>query len=527
MRTVTKGRWRGALESRLTASGDDRGVALLTALMFMILAAGLSLVLLSTILSQAVPAYTAAKNTRTVYAAQAGLQSALAIIRSVAAPPDADNHVFGAPEKLPCSVAGSVSAEGTGASYAVTVQYFSSDPTNMTPDWRNKNALVCSTSTGVATVPKFAYVASSGLDAAIPGSGSATIGNRALSAIYQFKITNINIAGGMIYNSDSTFCAEAVGKTAGSEVKFVKAAQCLNTPLQLWIYAPDWQLKLASTVGVGLTSMCITGPVNDTDSTQNVLLQPCQTDATRWNQLWSWVGGGTWAGQLKTIGNGPSAYCLQTSGADGSDLSSKKLQVKKACLSGSAYQPTGAFNPSLSVGAGAAGYGTHQIVNYQEFGRCADVTNEDDTYSYMIVYPCKQDPTGVGNYLKWNHKWYYSEPTGGAKTLGPQQIYINNASGVKKCLTSPTGSGVDVTFTACNSSDAQKWTRVENTGDYSTSYLFVNNWGKCLFADPSSLHNSKWSKIRVTTCNSSLAQKWNAPPTYTDATFGGYREVAG
>ncbi|GAA3895788.1 hypothetical protein GCM10022381_41630 [Leifsonia kafniensis] len=523
-------RWRSNLEARLLVRGDDRGVALLTALMFMIFATGLSLVLLSAILSQAVPAYTAQKNTRTVYAAQAGLQSALALIRSADAAPDAAGNVYGVPAELPCSAAGNVTADTKGASYLVTLQYFTADPTSRDAAWRASNKMDCP----VATVPKYAYVESSGQDAAIPGNSNATVGNRALSAIYKFKTTNANIIGGMIYNSNSSYCMEAVAKTAGSEMKFVPAAQCQATPLQLWIYATDYELKLASTVAVGSVSMCITGPVADTESTQKALLQPCQTNDTRWNQLWSWVGGGTWAGQQKIIANGPGTYCLQTSSADGSNLSSKRLEVKKSCAVGTfpnySYQPTGTFNPSLSVGAGAAGYDTHQIVNYQEFGRCADVTAEEDTTAYMIVYPCKQDPTALGTYLKWNHKWYYTKPPEGSTTLGPQPIYIDNnktSTTVRKCLTSPAVGDVDVTFTLCNSSlDRQKWTRVENTGDYSSSYLFVNSEGKCLTADMSSLHDSKWSKVRVANCNGSLAQKWNAPPTYVDATFGGYREVA-
>ena len=59
---------------------------------------------------------------------------------------------------------------------------------------------------------------------------------------------------------------------------------------------------------------------------------------------------------------------------------------------------------------------TKQIVNFKEFGRCADVTganinNADTPGEFNIVYPCKQDPVGAG--LAWNHKWYYNSPTVG------------------------------------------------------------------------------------------------------------------
>lgn len=529
MKLLNRARWLSALETRLAARGGDRGVALLTALMFMLFATGLSLVLLSVILSQAVPAYTAEKNTRTVYAAQAGLQSALALIRSADAPPDLSHKVYGNPADLPCSVSGNVAADGTASSYSVSIQYFTSDPTNTSDSWRAANMMACSV--GVSTVPKYAYVSSSGQDSAIPGNTNAAAGNRALSAIYKFNTTNVNIEGGMIHNSNGTFCMEAVAATSGSNVKFVPAAQCLNTPLQLWVYATDYELKLASTMVPGSVALCITGPALDGENTQRATLQPCQSNSTRWNQLWSWTGDNTWGGQQPSITGGPSTYCLQASLADGSNLSSSFVEVKKSCTTGLfpnyTYKPTGTFTPSLSVGAGAAGYNTNQIVNYQEFGRCADVTDEVDTRAYMIVYPCKQDPTGVGTYLKWNHKWFYVKPTEPVTSSAPQQITIKNASGATRCLTSPTSTGVEVTFTACTTSSLQLWTRVEKTSDYASSYLILNSAGKCLVADPSSLHNAKWSKVRVANCNGSLAQKWNAPPTNVDAEFGGYREVAG
>ena len=54
-----------ALGGRLREQGEE-GVALLTAILFMILVAGLSVVLLSVILSQATPVFIAQKNTMTM-----------------------------------------------------------------------------------------------------------------------------------------------------------------------------------------------------------------------------------------------------------------------------------------------------------------------------------------------------------------------------------------------------------------------------------------------------------------------------
>lgn len=546
MKRLNRARCRSALETRLAAHRGDRGVALLTALMFMLFATGLSLVLLSVILSQAVPAYTAQKNTRTVYAAQAGLQSALALIRSADAPPDLSLKVYGKPADLPCSVSGNVAADGTGASYSVSIQYFTSDPTNTTDSWRAANMMACSV--GVSTVPKYAYVSSRGQDSAIPGNADAAAGNRALSAIYKFNTTNVNIEGGMIRSANSAYCLEADVLSSGaigvgSKVKFALAAGCSNQASQLWVYSTDYELKLASSIVGGAAGLCITGPATDGADTQDITLTTCKSapDGGRWNQLWSWVGSYTWSGQSPTT-LAPSRYCLDTGYGAAVSLTGKFLQVKKNCGNAAltTYSPTGSFAPSLAVGAGAASYDTHQLVNYLEFGRCADVTSEVWSSAFMISYPCKQDPTGTGNNLLWNHKWYYSEPTLPdpvdptkiSSSLGPQQIYIYLEAAMtnKRCLTAPTSGSGNVTFSTCNSASVlQQWTRVKDTGDYSSSYLMLNQ-GKCLFVNQSDVYTNggrDYSKIQLANCNGSLSQKWNAPSTNVGADFGGYREVAG
>jgi hypothetical protein len=527
MITSTLTRWRLSQLRRVALRSNESGVALLTSIFFMILAAGLSVVLLSAIISQAAPAIAAAKNTRTVYSAQAGLQTVLGLIRSSGST-DATGHVFGSPALLPCkssglSVAsGRVNASGVGAYYTVTVDYFTSDPANTTDTWRSSNRIPCASLLSVPpVVPKYAYVYSGGKDAAAPAT--PLDGDRSLSAIYKFKVSNVNISGGPIYNSNGQFCLEAVTAVAGSQVKFVTGTPCPNGALDLWTYSTDYQLELASTTVGGLPGLCISDPRTGSDSsTLAAVLQACRlpADAARWNQLWSWTGDYSWRGQKNPFTNGPSNFCLSPNMPDGSNLSGRYLYVKNGC--------NGTFAPSSSVGAGAAGYATHQLVNYAEFGRCADVTNEQIASSFMISYPCKQDPTGTGVYLKWNHKWYYDEPPVGTATMGPQPIYVLDSSGTQKCLTtSPGASGHgDVTFNNCTSSALQRWTRVNDTGDYAGSYLMIDDAGRCLFTDTSDLFNTFYSKVRVTACNGSLAQKWNAPPVYVDSNFGGYREIA-
>jgi Tfp pilus assembly protein PilX len=516
-------RLRDALVARLHPSDGERGAALLSAMIFMIIMAGLSVVVLSTVLSQTVPSVAAQRNTKTVYAAQAGMQASFAMLRSAAATPDSDGNVYGSLSKLKCSVTGQVDAQANGLNYSATIKYYASNPsTNPVPPEIPCSAL------GVSSQPRYALITSSGTVAAGAGSGTAVTGDRAISAVYAFKITNVNIPGGRIFDQNNAVCLEAVPLSSGSIgvgsfIRFVAAASCTssatNDAKQLWVYATDYEIKLASTIGTA-TPLCITGPVNYGDSTQDATLQKCRTDSTRWNQLWSWTGDYTWQGQNPSISSGTSGYYI-----GGPIAAGNRLKVRTD-------HNNGTFNPASAVGAGAASVNTIQIVNYLQFGRCLDVTSEDINSSFMIAYPCKQDPSGTGTpagtgKLAWNHKWYYNEPTAPATSL-TQSIYVYDGSGTKKCLTTSTASSGPLypTFSSCSGSNSlQKWTRIVIPTDYLNSYWFKDSLGRCLSVGNSNDLYNGWSKIVVTACDGSLAQKWNAPAEVTKATVGGYKEV--
>ncbi len=512
-------RRRAAAAGVMSHARDDEGVALLTAILFMILVAGLSVVLVSTVIGLLAPGQLAQKNTRTIYSAQAGLQTSLAILRSAAAAPDVAGKVYGDATKLPCTLTGQPDAQNDGLTYSVALTYFSQDPTGQSTAWISANKLSCSAA-GVTPVPSYVLIVSQGLGTTALGVTVATAGNRTLSAIYKFKVSTINTKGGRIYDYGAQYCMEAVTATAGSYVKFVAAAQCTNDALELWTYDTDYEIKLASTTLNGAAGLCITGPVNPGDANGNAVLQPClaTTDANRWNQLWSWVGSNSWQGQNKTISAGPSGYCLATGYATGTALTGKYVQISNGC--------NGGFAPSAQVGAGAARYETHQMVNYKEFGRCADVTGEQIGADHMISYPCKQDPTGSGVNLLWNHKWYYTEPVLPATKSAKQQIYVYYQDKIaqKYCLTTAANGGF-VTFTTCTNAANQDWVRAYDVGTYVNSYLFTDTNGNCLTADSTKL-DGNWSKLTVATCNGSDAQKWNAPATYTESNVGGYKEVS-
>ncbi len=513
-------RFRDAIVARVRGNHSESGVALLSAILFMIIMAGVSVVLLSTVLGQVVPSTLAQRNTKTIYAAQAGVQASLAMLRS--ASKTDSTGTYGDPTKLVCSLTGSIDAQNNGLSYVATISYFTTDPTKTaTP-----TALGCS-GAGVSGQPKYAKISSQGIAAPVAGVSSTPTGSRYLSAVYTFKVTNVNIPGGRIFSGDNTQCLQANSASAGSVINFVMASACTSSPTndatQLWIYDTDYEIKLASTTVAGSTSLCITGPAIAGGATQDATLQACKakTDAARWNQLWSWSGSYTWVGQATNITSGYSSYYL--AGPVGG-----RLQVNSGGTNGT-------FTPASAVGAGAASVNTLQIVNYLEFGRCLDVTDTNIGNSFMISYPCKQDPSGTGTppgtgKLDWNHKWYYSEPTAPATSLTQTiSVLVNNDTSQKYCLQTPTASSglIYPVFSSCVAGQSlQKWTRIKDTGTYANSYLFVDSLGRCLAVGKSNDLYKGWSKIVVATCDNSLGQKWNAPSAIVGGTVGSYQEVA-
>ena len=159
-----------------------------------------------------------------------------------------------------------------------------------------------------------------------------------------------------------------------------------------------------------------------------------------------------------------------------------------------------------------------------------DVTGEDPTAAFMIVYPCKQDPSG-GSLLKWNHKWVYSEPTGLAGSLASQQIVVKNGgskgvSGANYCLTTPA-SGVTgfVTMTVCSAGNAnQLWTRNAAMAAYADSWTFMDQYGRCASLGEK-MPSTSWSKITVAKCTGGPEQKWNAPAKGQSARLDDYKET--
>lgn len=513
---------------RFDGSTRESGSAMLMSVMFTVFAGGIMLVLLSVLLSQMQSIQLAQKTTRTGYTAQAGIQAALSVLRSntQVVGIGASAKEYGDPTKLPETLTGTADGDDDSTlEYSVRIQYYTQDPTNRDDAWLSANALPHPLSADPASQPKYALIVSSGADTAVPGLDES-VGDRTVTALYTFTTTNANVAGGLIRTPDAASCLMAGSATVGSTITTAPINSCTDDALNLWIYDTDYRLKLASTT-VGGAALCITGQkwvptlTGTNNSTENATLQPCAGNASAFgNQLWSWDDPGSWQGQ--TRGN-----TLRTN---------RWLSVNgTTVVDGTAKRSS--FDPMPSVGAGAASASTSQLVNYQEFGRCLDVANNRISSGYLIAYPCKQDPTGTGAAVNWNHKWYYSEPASPDVTSAPQAIWVRENEIRPHCLAARSGSGnTQVHATPCATptipaslNTQQRFIRNGDTQDTLTSYTiqFAADTSLCLTAvpQPAAVGAINWSRIHLMACNGSSAQKWNAPAITDGASLGGYKEI--
>ncbi|WP_421733820.1 hypothetical protein [Cellulomonas sp.] len=509
------------------ASRGDEGVALLMVVMLIMIVGALSVLVLGVTVAQVRPTQFGTKTEQTVFAAEAGIDATLSQLRlNLAAPDLLTGKIYGDPHKLPCTVSGHVGGSSTDLEYVTTITYFDVDPTGKDATWRAANDLTCSTTAGVAIAPSFALISSQGKDKAVMGL-SAAAGNRTIETVYTFQVSNNNIDGGTIYNFGDTYCLQADGQTVNSTVSYVAATGCrTDDPRRLWSWGKDYSIKLAiTTLGPAASELCLTGRPASAGNTVNATLQYC--NATRTDQMFSWEGGARWRGQNST-NTDYSSFCLGAHSAT-AVLATTKLQVG-SCLGDNTSN--GSFDPDPRVGAGAAGYNTIQVVNYLEFGRCMDVTNTDVNYAFMIVYPCKQDPSG-GSKLAWNHKWYYTEPTGLSGSLASQQIKVINGS--TYCLTTPsaTADPANPVMRACSSTSAdQKWTRNALKDTYAESWTFTDRYGRCISLGAKMTQtvsgvttNTPWSSMTVAPCNGGPEQKWNAPAKGQAAKLDDFKEM--
>ena len=513
-----------------TSANDDEGSGLILVFLVMLISSALSLVLLEGAVSLAKQTSANNKRVTSLSAAQAGLDAGLAVIRSA-------TDVTGAGDlsKIPCTVApGTVDGTtnsprpqgSTNATYKLLIAYYATDPTTQPDTWRKNsvNQINCPSGGHPDKVPMYALVTSTGKSTA----GKA----RTVESTYIFTTSNQNISGGLIHVQGGgdpgipDLCPDAgSAHPATGDVVTMQACD-KNDQGQLWAYQGDLSFLLTSTT-------------NDTGAKAPMCIQAAGSPAAVGTQL-------KMAPCLGLPTTGTIAIQQQFSYDDNGRFENSKINSSgKPTLAGNCWVVTNAnttgstininscgqvWRPEASVGAGMSGPATQQLVNYKEFGRCLDATNQDPNYSFMIAYPCKQSPSP--SEITWNQKYTFNGvvPSGSTAAVPGSISTYDTSNSTTYCLTSPMAvqpnpaiAGPFVRLNPCPGTipTNMKWIEIGNsTGDYNKDYTIhdASNPSLCLAVGltgtgvPAASGLGEWSSLYVATCDGSLGQKWNAPP---------------
>jgi hypothetical protein len=437
-------------------------------------------------------------------AAEAGINVAVGQIRAAS-----DGSGNGVLSLLPCGQLSGTADAVNGSRYLVTVTYYTSDPSTQSSQWLTANAVTCVAGAGARNTPSYGLLQSYGTNTSTGAFGS--VPTRYLQATYIFQTTNQNIPGGLIHvyktSTSTDLCLDA-GSGSPTVATIITVQPCSSGSAQ-----QTWKYTSSLTVTLGSTNLCI--DAGTPQSSGLVLkLQNCVSPVIP-QQQWSFNDSANFSGT--SDGLTLDSYCWNV---QNQNVAGSTIVLSTNCNSG--YDNIQNFSPEAAVGAGASGAATGQLVNFNQFGRCLDVTNQDPTSTFLIDWPCKQAPDP--NNITWNQRWTLPTATGTATSASGQITTNDTANTTKYCLQSPlsTAAGQYVTVQPCPSVGTptnMNWTVYGNSGTYSTSYQITDNSGNCLQpTDPNAVppdlftNGNNVSKLIVQNCSGSTLQKWNAPP---------------
>jgi hypothetical protein len=499
--------------------GDERG-SLPFAMLISLVALSLSAAIVPIVLTQIGITRDSIERVHALNAAQSGLDAAVGQIRK-----STDGTGAGTLAKLPCGpLTGNIGVGGT-ARYRVVIDYFKVDPSTLTAAQIANTAdttthVMCVSGAGTPTVPKYALLRSQGTDQATgtlsTNAAVCTSHARCIEATYTVITNNQNIPGGLIHNyqaasmTDLCFDAGSAAPTAGTALRMQPCVE--DSDQQKFEYDRSLRLMLKVTETTG-TGMCLDA-VDAVGAA--VVLRACVAVAIP-QQRWSFNGGSRFQG-TNAANTDFSNNCFAASPA----YTANVAVVLADC--GTTVEDSAAYSPDALVGAGAAGKALGQLVNYDQFGRCLDVTDKNVAKGFQIAWPCKQSPGA----LQWNQIWTIPiVPTG--NITGVTGTISTNTGTAVYCLVSP-GSGAlgqYVTLAVCpaTATTAMTWRRYEESDTYAKAYRITDNWGQCLIPkDPAALPIDTYgstggigvSKIVVATCTGATSEKWNAPANIDD-----------
>lgn len=512
----------------ISRPAGDRG-SLPLAMLLIIVGMSLSGLLAAVVAGQITGTRATVHSSEALDAAQSGIDVALGQIRL------AVTNGSGDPAKLPCGpFSGAVNA-ATDQTYTVSVRYLRTQPPAGDIDWAETNKMPCS-GTYLSGVETPVYVLLSSTGRALDTGG--TTAPRTVTATYTLHSeSRENVAGGLIHvlgQNNPDLCFSAPGTTPAPGAPLTLQVCDGNDDKQKFAYVSNLNLVLVASRADGSKGMCLDAePLHG----EQVVFRAC-ADPTVERQQWSLNDRANFEG-TKNAARNEQCFHVVSPGIAGStivlyataDNPVPVSQHDRAC--GDEYTVTRSFQPEAAVGTGGAGATSNQLVNFQQFGRCFDVSGNNVNEGYMVIWPCKQSPNGV---VQWNQVWHLPEiPEGQSSATGI--IWLHSDQDNKNyCLTSPGGinppgySPASASYPRLQTCDpaapgtpATTWTRRANTGIFATAYRIETTYGAppgttwCL-APTDTAHdywytgNKDVSKGTLAVCDGSRGQKWNADP---------------
>lgn len=531
------------------ACRDERG-SIVMVLFLIITASILILTAAGIAISQQVVAQQTLQRNDALQAAEAGLDAALSEIRN------ATNGTTGEVEDLPCNGTDDFTLSGSlgtpNAQYTVSVTYYEGDDPPTQNQVANDTVVDCfsnSESNYPSQVPDWALIIATGQDAA---SGSGTPPKRELQEVYAFQNTNLDVPGGSIHDfdyngsTDDLCMIDPTTPAAANNRVYMETCQADGTSPDeyTWSYEPNETIELSATSS-GTEPLCLYGNV----STDTVTLVDCTQSSTLW---WGVNGNAQLMPETADGAENTENLCLNEE--TGTPI---QLDLATCAISDEQQQ---SWAPTREVGPGQAGGGTYQYVNYQDFGYCLDVSNQNvsqvgatvnesgEAEPYEILYLCKQFEDGAGwsptsgtspGDPIWNQRFVsmgdYTYNDNGETYHLLETPYTSSLS-TSYCLYSPLE---DATGNDDPSGDNGSWVIVEPCPsiangpvtqqsdlpflwsiDTSVPYNIMDVLGECLNADNADQQipdggsdGEPFATATVAGCDAtSESEEWNAPP---------------
>jgi len=504
---------------------DDRG-SLPMLMLVVLVGMALAALMIPLVMTQTHTTTFDTQRGRALQAAESGIDVALGQIRA-ATSKNKDGALQGDSSKLPCGpLDGIVGSSDDG--YSVDIAYYSADPSVHDAQWGVQHKMICVSGYGVHEKDTEVYTPSYIL---LSSQGTTANGeSRTLVGTYVVKTTNTNIPGGPIRvwpkDGSPSYCMDAGSlPQAGTSVtlSLCPTGNQVLTAGMSFTYNPDLTIQLSASVGDTTMNptgygLCLSSSGSNGSS---ITLANCSAPKNPpWQQVWS-VDDSSHLRGSNSSKSDTSSSCVEVA------TQGIGAQLKLQACAGGTTDTAQTWLPSPAVGAGQAGATNSQLVNFQQFGRCLDVTNQqvtgtDSGAEFLILYTCKQNPNPSN--VAWNQKFAASPAITDSAPVAVQWI-TNNGSNY--CLTSPGTDGGHVVVTKCASSGdskkAQMWTTYQtqdssgNELAYKDKFTIRDYQGRCMsLSGTDDLYNGQYQKAIVETCDGSTEQKWNAMANVQD-----------